>query len=309
MSAAIIVGYNGTGSAGEAVMWAAAEAHVRRVALRIVTSFELPALATESALGWGAGEAFEAARQTAVANIGGVEAAVRAAHPVVDVTTRVCAGPATKDLLHEVGPDDLLVVGASEHRGPAAFWLGTTPRHLVRHSPCPVAVIRGSASRGGPDRVVVGVDGSAASDRAVMWAGDEADRHNVELLVVHGWTYPYVAAYTAFEQARDLARIDAEGTLERSVGLVRERCGANVLGLLVDGGPATALLDSVRDGDLLVVGSRGRGAIRSRLFGSTANSILDAASVPVVVVRSAAEDDAASIAAQRPAVAELARVR
>ncbi|MBK5333949.1 MAG: universal stress protein, partial [Ilumatobacteraceae bacterium] len=50
-----------------------------------------------------------------------------------------------------------------------------------------------------------------------------------------------------------------------------------------------ALLETVRDGDLLVVGSRGRGALAARLFGSTVNTVLDRCAVPVVVVRGADE--------------------
>ena len=59
-------------------------------------------------------------------------------------------------------------------------------------------------------------------------------------------------------------------------------------GALVESSSASALLDTVRDGDLLVLGSRGRGAVASRLFGSTVNSVVDQAAVPVVVVREGA---------------------
>jgi nucleotide-binding universal stress UspA family protein len=45
------------------------------------------------------------------------------------------------------------------------------------------------------------------------------------------------------------------------------------------------LLETVRDGDLVVVGSSGRGALATGIFGSTVNAVLDRSSVPVVVVR------------------------
>ena len=165
-----------------------------------------------------------------------------------------------------------------------AIMLGSTSRSLVRTSPCPVAVVRGAASRGRPDRVVVGVDGSPPSDRALQWAADEADRQGVELAVLHGWSYSYPTTDARSSQARDLTEIDAACLLEQSVELARDRCGVDVSGLLVEGSPATAILESVRDGDLLVLGSRGRGAVRSGLFGSVVNSVLDHAAVPVVVV-------------------------
>jgi nucleotide-binding universal stress UspA family protein len=192
-------------------------------------------------------------------------------------------------LLDNVDSEDLIVLGASSHGGTAAFWLGSTPRHVVRHSPCPVVVVRGAASRGHPDRVVVGVDGSPSSERALRWAGDEADRHGVPLLVVHGWLYPYLPVDTTSSQARDLTNVDAACLLEVAVESARERFAAEVTGQLVEGGPATSLLETVRDGDLLVVGSRGRGALAANLFGSTVNTVLDRSVVPVVVVRGSSD--------------------
>ena len=118
-----------------------------------------------------------------------------------------------------------------------------------------------------------------------MWAADEADLHGVELRVVHSWMYPYFGIDTNAPQARDLTRIDAATVLERSVEQACERCGVTVTGVLVEDGPTSALLGAVKDGELLVLGSCGRGAIASTLLGSTVSNVLDEAAVPVVVVR------------------------
>ena len=218
-----------------------------------------------------------------------IQTVVAEATPGIEIGTETSSGPPASALLDNTEIDDLVVVGASSHEGAAAFWLGSTPRHLVRHSPCPVVVVRGTASRGRPDRVVVGIDGSLASERALQWAGDEADRHHVSLLVVHGWVYTYLGVGPTSSQARDLTNVDAACLLERAVESAREQFGTEIAGQLVEGGPATALLDTVRDGDLLVVGSRGRGTVAARLFGSTVNTVLDHCAVPVVVVRGADE--------------------
>ena len=124
----------------------------------------------------------------------------------------------------------------------------------------------------------------------MRWAGDEADRHHVGLVIVHGWTYAYAPDDARSVQARQLTEIDAACTLDRAVEAARARCGIEVTGRLVENSGVSALLETIRDGDLLVLGSRGRGALRSRLFGSTVNSVLDTCTVPVVVVR--AGDDA-----------------
>ena len=289
MSETVKVGYSGSDTSTEAVAWAATEAEVRGVTLQIVTCVDMPVVSGEAALGWNSGAAYEAIRESSMATSEAMAAKIRAEHPELTVTAEVIPGPAASALLTDVAPTDLIVVGASGHDGAAAFWLGTTPRQIVHNTPCPVAVIRGAATRGAPDRIVVGVDGSASSDAAVEWAANEADRHKVGLHLVHGWSYPYAPVDARATQARDLTQVDADCTLNRSVELARERCGAEVTGQLVETSAVTALLEAVQDGDLLVLGSHGRGGMRARLLGSTVNNVLDAAAVPVVVVRRPAE--------------------
>ena len=284
MTKQITVGYDGSVPSFEAVLWAAAETNVRGASLRIISCYEVP-FAEDAIGGSAATQAFASSMEASLSALARVKEAVLEETPGIEVVTEACAGPAGFALVDDVGADDLLVVGASSHAGAAAFWLGSTPRHVVRHSPCPVVVVRGAASRGRPDRVVVGIDGSPASDRALQWAGDEADRHDVSLLVVHGWLYPYLPIDMSSSQVRDLTNVDAACLLDRAVEAAREQFAVEVTGQLVESGPATALLETVRDGDLLVVGSRGRGALAANIFGSTVNTVLDRSAVPVVVVR------------------------
>lgn len=290
MTKQLTVGYDGSTSSSEAVLWAATEAATRGARLRIVSCYEIP-LAGDSISGWTATEAYAALMDGCRVALEEMRDVVANAIPGIDIDIEPSAGPASDALVEGAGPDDLIVVGASGHHGAAAFWLGSTPRHVVRHSPCPVVVVRGATSRGRPDRVVVGIDGSPSSERALRWAGDEADRHGVNLLVVHAWLYPYLAVDTASSQARDLTNVDAACVLERAVESARTEFGAEVIGELVESGPVTALLETVQDGDLLVVGSRGRGAVAANLFGSTVNSVLDQCPVPVVVVRASEKTD------------------
>lgn len=290
----VVVGYNGSDSSAEAVRWAAGAAMVRHAPLRIVSCFELPVGVAEASLGWGVGVAYGSIRDAANESVTTLSAELRTEFPTLSFTSEVPPGPAATALLEDVIADDLVVVGSSSHHGALAFWLGTTPRQLVHRSPAPVAVIRGAASRGTPNRIVAGVDGSPSADRAVEWAADEADRHGVELVLVHGWAYPYDSTSIDSVRGREITQIDADTTLVRSVNLARERCGANVTGVLVEKTAVAAVLDTVRDGDVLVVGSRGRGAVRARLFGSTVNSVLESCAVPVIVVRADRDDEAAA---------------
>jgi nucleotide-binding universal stress UspA family protein len=150
-----------------------------------------------------------------------------------------------------------------------------------------VVVVAGPGSWGRTERIVVGVDGSPASGQALQWAGDEADRYGATLLVVHGWTYPYLHADPNSAEARDQTKADASRVVDRAVESAREQFAAEVTGRLIENSPAAALLGAVRHGDLLVLGSHGHGAIHSTLFGSTVNSVLDRCAVPTVVVRGA----------------------
>lgn len=280
----IIVGYDGTSTSAEAVLWAANEAVARRSPLRIVSCYDVE-VPGEAMYGWLVPEGLGSLVQTTEAKLDEMRDVVVGLHPDLILKSVTSAGPASIALLEDLTPADLVVLGASSHHGTAAFWLGSTPRSVIRHSPCPVVVVRGAASRGRPDRIVVGVDGSPSCETALRWAADEANRHQVDLLVAHGWWYPYVLVENSESQARDLTRVDAATILERAVDLARELCTTQVSGELVEAGPASALLDTVRDGDLLVIGSRGYGAIVAGLFGSTVNSVLERSVVPVVVVR------------------------
>ena len=283
MTKHIVVGFDGTESSRNAVLWAAAEANVGNAALRIVSCYELP-IAGEASIGWSATAVSSVLLEDAERRVVDVRTEVSTAFPDLEVIADVSAGPADVVLVDGVDIDDLVVVGASRHEGSSAFWLGTTARYAVRHSAAPVVVVRGAATGIPPTRVVVGVDGSPDSLEALRWAGDEADRHGVNLVIVHSWNYPYLPVDAGASQARDLTKVDAACVLDQAMEVARDRFAAGVKGLLVEDSAPSALLASVHDGDLLVLGSRGRGAIRARLFGSTVNAVLDEAAVPVVVI-------------------------
>lgn len=285
MTTQIVVGYDSSPSSLEAVAWAASEARVRRTHLTIIACYEIP-IGVGAGGAWLTSDVLGSIEDGTSASAQAVKSSVKSHDPDLDVEVDVCLGPARTALIRSLAPSDLLVVGTSSHEGASGFWLGSTSRWVTRHSPCPVAVVRGAASRGRPDRIVVGIDGSAESMAAVMWAADEADLHGVDLVVVHGWNYPYAGVETRAEQVRDLTRIDAAIELDRAVEVARERCGVSVKDLLVEAAPATALLDSVRDGDILVVGAEGHGAMAAGLVGSTVNSVVEQSAVPVIVVRS-----------------------
>src|SRR5262245_1280856 len=163
MADRITVGFDGSCESAQAVLWAADEAMARCARLRVVTCFRTPRESESDVL------------KSRAERLERIRAAVCETHPRLDVKIELLPGSASAVLVGQPCDDDMLVLGASSHHGAAAFWLGCTPRSVVRHARCPVVVVRGAPSGGRPCRVLVGVDGSGPAEVAMRWAAVEAD--------------------------------------------------------------------------------------------------------------------------------------
>jgi nucleotide-binding universal stress UspA family protein len=146
-----------------------------------------------------------------------------------------------------------------------------------------------SAMSAVPGPVVVGVDGSSGARAALEWAWAAAARRGAPLRVVSAFP---VDDYWADPLLLDAGRVDAlrSATASRLTALVAEvRAAVDSPELQVDesvvaGAPAEHLVRASADAALLVVGSRGRGGVRSTLLGSVALHCATSADCPVVVV-------------------------
>jgi len=283
MTKQINVGFDGTASSSEAVQWAAAEASARGALLRIISCCPEPMRST-AGIPWTTAEASSAFERTQ-ARLWEMQQVIAVSHPFIEVLSEISLDGAAEVLLDHLRPDDLVVVGKGSHQDAAGSWLGDTARQVLRHSPCSVVVVPNSEVGTSVKRVVVGVDGSAASRQALQWAGDAADRHGAELELVHAWLYAYMHARPDSAQERDLAHVDAACLLDREIERARERFSCDVSGRLIECGAATGLLGVAPRGDLLVIGSHGHKTIHRTLFGSTVDTVLDRCVVPTVMVR------------------------
>jgi nucleotide-binding universal stress UspA family protein len=291
MSKYITVGFDGSPESRDAVEWAADEAVARGCRLKIVTCCRTPVGSEVNAGKTADTDTCCSQMEAANVEIHDRRREILRSHPDLDVCTEVCAGRAGEVLAVAGGDDlDLIVLGASSHKGSSAFWLGSTPRTVVHRALRPVVVVRGHASPARPVRVVVGTDGSEHATQAVRWATAEADLHGVALLVVHAWDYPYDVTPRSGQHARELIEHDAKLVLKAAVDTAQRLADVEVAGEMIEGTPHAALLGVVRNGDLLVLGSRGRGLVSAGLFGSTVNSVLDRADVPVAVIPSVHEN-------------------
>jgi nucleotide-binding universal stress UspA family protein len=130
--------------------------------------------------------------------------------------------------------------------------------------------------------IVVGVDGSEGSRRALRWAVEEARVRGARVRAVLAWTYldqptgGFDAAY---------GEPDARALLDEVLGEgVRDGADVDVERVVVCDLPARALLDAARGADLLVVGSRGIGGFKGLLLGSVGQQVAQHARCPIVVV-------------------------
>jgi len=137
--------------------------------------------------------------------------------------------------------------------------------------------------------ILVAVDGSPDSDRALTQAIDLAESQHSRLTLFSAVVMPPAGAYfggggaVAATLARD-AEAETETILRRAAQRVPDRVS---LSTVLSGEPVRhALIHQIKQGtyDLVVMGSRGRGAMRSVLLGSVSHYVLHHSPVPVLVV-------------------------
>jgi nucleotide-binding universal stress UspA family protein len=134
--------------------------------------------------------------------------------------------------------------------------------------------------------VVVGVDGSEQAQAALEWAADFAASTGARIQAVTALQYPIDFGYYPVVLDGVDPGADAAATLVHSVARVRDsHPGLPIKTLVVRGYPPRVLTEAARDATLLVVGCRGRGAIRETLLGSVSTSCVHHATCPVMVMR------------------------
>ncbi len=227
----------------------------------------------------------EQARRVIADAIQVAEDTVRQGHrPKIDGEL-VCQAPvpALIDLSKEAY---MVVVGCRGQSAPERILLGSVSTGLIHHAHCPVAVIHEEAP--GPSKlpVLVGIDGSSASELATGIAFDEASFRGVDLLAVHAWTDSDASGALRREWSALQSRA-AEILAERLAGWQERYPDVTVHRRLVFDQPARHLLEESESAQLVVVGSRGRSGSAGMSLGSVSNAVAHAACVPVIVARQA----------------------
>ncbi|WP_158888104.1 universal stress protein [Amycolatopsis anabasis] len=286
---AIVVGVDGSDRALHAVRWAALSAARHRAPLRLVHAAAFPDLFVGAA----------------VPPPPGVKDLLRArGWKLLREARRLAESVATVDLHTEVVPDlpapyfveasksaRMLVLGASGRGQFTGLLAGSITVNLAAHAHCPVVAVRGEGweeARG--DRpVVVGIDGSPASEPAIEYAFAEASARDVGLVAVHAWgdgdfasVFAEAELYFEWEPLGDSER---RLLAERLAGWSEKYPDVPVERVVVRDRPRHELLTRSKSAQLVVVGSRGRGGFGGLLLGSTSQALLHRADCPVMIAR------------------------
>ncbi|MFZ3319143.1 universal stress protein, partial [Mycobacterium sp.] len=187
---------------------------------------------------------------------------------------------------------EMVVVGYRGHGGVLArSFLGSVSSALVYHAHCPVAVINDDeAMIGNVARapVLVGIDGSPASEAATAIAFEEASRRGVALMALHAWNDPRVTDSTRLLQDSkwDAQLSEEEETLaERLAGWHERYPDVGIRRIVEIGDPARWLIEASERAQLIVVGSHGCSRARGMLLGSVGAAVVNRAKIPVIVAR------------------------
>ncbi|MDH6198280.1 nucleotide-binding universal stress UspA family protein [Mycobacterium frederiksbergense] len=283
----VVVGVDGSPASDAAVVWAAHDAALRGVGLTLVHALPgasspvwLDVALPEDYWQWQNGqgqEVLDAARRVATEATAG--------HPPPSIVEKIAPGHAVATLIECSRHADLVVVGSRGLGKWGRRLLGSVSSSLVHYAHGPVAVIPDTeqAQRPSTAPVVVGVDGSPASELATEIAFDEASRRGVELVVVHTWN----DLTFEFPDARwdDLTPQAERALSEQLAGWSERYPDVEVRRVVMPDKPARQLLGQAETAQLVVVGSRGRGGFTGMLLGSVSAEVVHSATAPVIVAR------------------------
>lgn len=287
----IIVGVDGSSASKVAVDWAARDAAMRGEALTLVHVLVPPAVMAfpevpmpPGYLQWQEDEGrklLDNARRT-------VEDAVGKAD--VEVTSEIVTGSAVPTLADLSTGAQMIVVGCRGRGALARGLLGSISTGLAHHAHCPVAIIHDEdplMPHPSQAPVVVGVDGSPASEHAVAIAFEQASFRGVDLVAVHAWSDSGVLEFPGADWS-SLQAMGEETLSERLAGWQERYPDVLVRRVVVADKPAHQLIEQAESAQLLVVGSHGRGGFAGMVLGSVSTSVVHGARMPVIVARTTA---------------------
>jgi nucleotide-binding universal stress UspA family protein len=283
----ILVCVDGSAASDAAVAWATREAIMRQLPITLVHA--VPPVV----VGWPVGQLYaempqwqkengqqvvDQARKTFSAHMGESEPP--------EIHTEMVYSSVAPALIDASKEAWMIVAGSQGLGALGRLLLGSVTTALIHHAHCPVAVIHSDepAAIDSNAPVLLGIDGSPASEAATALAFEEASQRGVELVALHAWSDVGVFPMLGMDW-RDSEAKGQEILAERLAGWQEQYPDVCVKRLLFCDKPSRWLLEESERAQLVVVGSHGRGGFAGMLLGSVSSAVAQSARVPVVVVR------------------------
>ncbi|MCF6388505.1 universal stress protein [Mycobacterium sp. MBM] len=286
----IVVGVDGSANAVAAAIWAAGLAARLDAPLSIVYAVPYLGHNFSDAAAAVRAAAITGQREAAASILTSAADAVRRAEPGVQISTSAPDQTADEVLEALSAQARLIVLGSQEVSTASALLIGSLTLKTITRSTCPVIAWRGDIASPNAQPIVVGVDGQN-SDAALELAFELAAALQVPLRAVRSSssrrapgdvTIPFLIDWEALEAME-------WDSLTTTVGPWADRHpGVDVTFFVEPTKPSQALLQHVDGAQLLIVGTRGHGALASALIGSTSLNLLHHSPLPVAVCRPAA---------------------
>lgn len=281
----VVVGVDGSAGAEAAVRWAIEDSSTRNAAVRLVCAYRT-AIGYYQGLGLYADlpQDMELVRHAAEKILDKAIAKARGTDPGVEVGGAVVDGSPVSVLIEESQQASLLVLGSRQRSTLSSSLLGSVSGAVAARAGCPAIVVRAPAGLPGEHaEVVVGVDGTQASQALLEFGFDHASRRQAPLRAVLCWHPDLLASMLWRPEPPPPAR--AEAWLSETLAGWREKFPeVTVQSGVVREHPAEGLTAESAGAQLLVVGTRGRHAFAGTLLGSVSQAVLHHATCPVAVV-------------------------
>jgi len=298
MDRTIAVGLDGSRESRAAADWAAREAELRGLPLKIVHVWEpVPEPWNQTPL-----FGYETLEDRAERIPREATERLRRHHPGVDVSMVQLPGRPAELLPRAVREGDLLVLGSRGMSGVGGFLVGSVGQAVITHTDVPVVLVRAGERAadehetdlaGNPSAatafrpVVVGVDAGSQADAVLAFAFEEADRRRAPLRAVYGWKLPFHYVYGLAVDGGlhdEVVRQKASELTEALRPWRQKFSTVEVVEESRSGSAAAHLVEAAHAASLVVVGRQIRHKAFGPHIGAVSHAVLHHAAAPVAVV-------------------------
>jgi nucleotide-binding universal stress UspA family protein len=286
MTRDVAVGLDGSPESLAAADWAAREALLRDLPLRLLhASGRQQAVHVSAALGAPVPPA-ELRQEYSERLLDEARTHLARRRPGLRVESEELTGQPVSALLRAAEDSELLVLGSRGLGRVAGFLIGSFSQAVLARSERPVVVVRPGASGAEAGEIVLGLDLERPDDEVIAHAFAAASRGGAPLRVVHGWTVPpYLYGGDLMPEVRDDIAARAPREPSEVLRPWREKYPAvEVIPQAVVGGAGSHLVEASGDAALVVVGRRIRRAAVGTHIGPVVQALLHHATAPVAVV-------------------------